>query len=194
MCQVAGNLWMGGKAKDAVLHLHHVHHAFKLYDALKASSELIRSNDYVRSELNLEVSPCMHAVLQWLHPRCKPAYIALLKDGKGIMMKQDDGTWGPANGMWQFTSINGQDCLTCHFHWKGDVDNAGVPKAYWTLLEKVDVPQSLLVEKLETERQTFQAIGGSTEKKSSTGQILEPGLLKSWHIVAQYIWVANVGE
>ena len=42
MCQVAGNLRMERKAKAAVLHLHHVNRAFKLYDALKASSELIR--------------------------------------------------------------------------------------------------------------------------------------------------------
>ena len=59
---------------------------------------------------------------------------------------------------------------------------------------KVDVPQSLLVEKLDTERQTFRAIGGSTEPNSSTGQMLEPGLMKSWHILAQFIWFANEGE
>lgn len=194
MRQVAGNLWMERQAKDAVLHLHHVNRAFILYDALKASSELLRSKDYIRNELNLEVSPCMHAIVQWLHPRCEPTYIALLKDGQGIMMKQNDGTWGKANGIWQFTNMNGQDSLTCHFHWKGEVDNAGIPKAFWTLLGKIDVPQSLLVEKLDTERQTFRAIGGSTEPKSSTGQILEPGLMKSWHIVAQFIWFANEGE
>ena len=139
---------------------------------------------YVMSSTDL---PSMHCLLHWLHAGFKLSYVALLKNDHGIMMGNDDGTWERANGVWPFSTLEGKVILACHVHWRGDLDDHGLPKAGWTMFQKVDVPQRSFVKKLETERHTSRAVGGSTHV-SSTGEILQPASMKGWHIIAQFIW------
>lgn len=191
--QVAGNLWLEEDKKEQVLYLHHINSSFKFYDALRVSSGAIQSKDAIQRDFNLEDLSSIHSVARWLHPGKKAAYVALLKNGQGMMMRNDNGTWGEANGVWQFSSVDGMDLLACHFHWKGMLRDDGLPKEDWTLFQKVDAPEQSFLQKLHTDRQTFRAIGGSTPKNPN-GEILPAFALKGWHIIVQFIWFSDGEE
>ena len=68
-------------------------------------------------------------------------------------------------------------------------DHEGQPKETWAMffLMQIDVPQRLLVHKLETERQTCRAFAGSSDI-FSTGGLLHQFSLRGWHIIGPVIW------